>query len=124
MNIGIVGDRHFNDYELFKKLLFRFTVFRSEDFYNFCVVSGGCQGTDTLAEKFADEFGLAKQILFVSKEEWEKFGSAAGPRRNAKIVENSDVLIAFMGKNSKGTRNCARQAYNAEKPIVVISIKP
>ena len=57
MNYAIVGYRHYNDYDSFSDIL--------EDILpaGCTIISGGCIGTDTMAEKFADEHKLDKIIF-------------------------------------------------------------
>ena len=55
MNIGIVGGRNFNDYDLLKKTLDAYIENKS---FLTAIVSGGATGADTLAEKYAQELGV------------------------------------------------------------------
>lgn len=81
------------------------------------VVSGGARGADTLADRFARQ----EKIPFVLFEaDWEKYHRAAGPLRNAKVVNYCDKLIAFYinEEKSKGTRDAVKRA-KAEKKLLV-----
>jgi len=42
-------------------------------------------------------------VFKVSKDEWSRYGKAAGPRRNNLIVDTIDTLVAFPSNKSKGT---------------------
>ena len=63
------------------------------------IISGGCSGTDTLAEQFADEFKLRKMIFHPNI----RLGVRRFHARNRQIVNSSDKLIAFVHPESKGT---------------------
>jgi len=97
----VVGWRHFNDYNLFKEKLE--SVIKKE----VIVVSGGASGVDSLAERWADEKGY-KTIIY--KADWKKYGRAAGPMRNTKIVEECDFVVAFPSSKSVGTYDTMRKA--------------
>ena len=115
MNIAIVGGRDFNDFDLLKKALTDF-MDGNQTFLN-AIVSGGAKGTDTLAEKFADEIGLEK-IIF--KPNFAKFGRGAALMRNTEIIENSDVVFAFWDGKSKGTLDSINKAKKMEKILHII----
>lgn len=100
----IAGSRDFNDYETLKsfcdKMLQRKT--------NIEIISGTAKGADQLGEKYAVEknFKLTKVPA-----EWRN-GKSAGYRRNEKMAEMADALIAFWDGESKGTKhmiNCAKK---------------
>lgn len=63
------------------------------------------KGADGLGERWA----YARGIKFVRViAEWSKYGKPAGPRRNAKMAEYADSLIALPGNT--GTANMITQA--------------
>jgi hypothetical protein len=93
LKLGVVGGRDFNDYELLKLTLDQFKHIK-------LIVSGGAQGADKLAERYARERGIETLII---KPEWNKYGKSAGPIRNQQIVLNCHKLIAFWDGQSKGT---------------------
>ena len=65
-----------------------------------CVVSGGANGVDTLAEHWAKR----NHIEFIAYlPQWKKFGKKAGIIRNHEMIEFCDVLISFWDGKSKGT---------------------
>ena len=67
-----------------------------------------------MAEQWALMYGV-KTLIF--KPEWDKYGKAAGPKRNVLIIENADYLIAFPSKTGKGTQNSIKLAQ--EKRIAI-----
>lgn len=113
--VAIVGDRNFIDYSYFKWII---DSYRNKYGISF-IISGGARGTDSLAERYAKENEISYTV-FVA--EWSKYGNGAGPIRNKKIVENCDVMIAFLAKESKGTKNSIEQAKNSSKPVLIINI--
>ena len=82
MNIGIVGYRHFNDYELFKKIVDQYV------YLGCTIISGGCTGTDTLAERYADEHKLEKKCTYLILLK-EQVDSMQGINKLLKIQINS-----------------------------------
>ncbi len=120
MIVCIVGSRTFNDYDLFKKLIFEYALDNENNFINFKkIISGGCYGTDKLAERFANEYNI---VIEVYNAEWNKFGKSAGPIRNKIMIEKSDFIIAFIKDDSKGTRNSIRLAESLDKEILVFDL--
>jgi hypothetical protein len=105
MNLGIVGSRTFNNYDLLKIEIFKLYSIDSIK----CIVSGGANGADKLAEKFANEFNLDKKIFLP---DWNKYGKKAGYIRNKEIVDYSDKLIAFWDSKSPGTKITIELAKN------------
>jgi hypothetical protein len=71
------------------------------------IVSGGADGVDTAAAALAD---LGDIPLTVLEPDWEAYGKAAGPRRNSRIVERADAVLAFWNGTSPGTRDTLAKA--------------
>lgn len=71
------------------------------------VIHGGAKGADLLADKWAIINHVAR-ITFLP--DWHTYGRAAGPMRNAKMLERGkpDLVIAFPGE--RGTKDMVRQA--------------
>lgn len=81
------------------------------------VVHGGARGADRMAADLAREFGCAVEMF---PADWDRFGKAAGHRRNAEMVAaGADVCLAFPLGESRGTRGCMRLAEQAGIPVVV-----
>lgn len=72
------------------------------------VVSGGAKGVDALGEAYADHNGI-RIVLFEA--DWEKYGLAAGPKRNLAMAKYADALVAVWDGKSKGTENMIARAY-------------
>ncbi|MBS1571972.1 MAG: DUF2493 domain-containing protein [Bacteroidetes bacterium] len=115
MNIGIVGGRDFNDYDLLKKTLDAYIENKS---FLTAIVSGGAKGTDTLAEKYAKELGVD---MVVYRPDYKKFGRLAALARNTQIIEHSDVVFAFWDGKSRGTMDSVNKAKRMEKQLFIIN---
>lgn len=84
----------------------------------FVVVHGACP---TGADRIADDWCVGN--FFLAEEhpaDWETHGKAAGPIRNAEMVNlGADICLAFPLPSSRGTKNCMRLAREAGIPIAV-----
>jgi hypothetical protein len=95
----VAGSRTFADYSLLKQKL---------DFYlqaylpsgDVEIVSGKARGADTLGERYAREHHLPLKQF---PADWERFGRAAGYRRNEMMVSYATHCICFWDGTSKGT---------------------
>ena len=85
-----------------------------------CIVAGGANGVDTLAEWWAKR----NKIEFVAyPARWDKFGKKAGIIRNHEMIEFCDVLIAFWDGNSKGTLDSILYAKKLGVPYICHLVK-
>lgn len=78
------------------------------------LIEGGQEGADRHARNWAK----AEGIPFVTVEaEWQRYGPAAGPIRNSKMLkeEKPDAVIAFPG--GKGTLDMVTIARKAGLPV-------
>jgi hypothetical protein len=116
MNIGIVGGRDFNNYDILVSTFANLVEENKWDCKGLTIVSGGAKGADSLAEQLANDIGT-KTLIF--KANWDKYGKSAGYRRNVAIVENSDIIIAFWNGISKGTRHTIDIAKVSKKCLFV-----
>lgn len=109
MKLAIIGSRNFEDYELMESVLIKYSI---EE-----VVSGGADGADTLAERFADEYKIRKTIF---RPNYIKYGKEAPLGRNKEIVDYSDKVIAFWDGKSKGTEQVINYTRKIGKKVNVI----
>ena len=81
------------------------------------IVHGACpSGADLMAAKAAADIGIRQEP---HPAEWEKYGKAAGPRRNAEMVAlGADACIAFIRNGSRGASHCADLAEKAGIPVL------
>jgi len=115
IRMGVVGSRNYHDYEFVKKYLDKFK--NATD--NLVIVSGGADGVDSLAKRYAEENNL-RYVEFSAN--WQLHGNSAGPIRNRQIVNYSDFIIAFHGANSKGTQSTINIAKEVGKKVMVVDI--
>ncbi|WP_424016131.1 hypothetical protein ACOZ4N_00590 (plasmid) [Halorientalis pallida] len=71
------------------------------------IVSGGADGVDAAAAALADVGSVPITVL---EPNWDTYGEAAGPRRNTKIVQRADAVLAFWNGTSPGTRDTLAKA--------------
>lgn len=90
MNVGVVGSRSLKVDCLEKYLPENTKV----------VVSGGAIGIDTCAKNWAINNKITLREFLP---EYTKYGITAPLRRNVTIVKNSDLVIAFWDRKSRGT---------------------
>lgn len=95
----IAGTRTFKDYDL---LCSYADYMLSQVKEPIEIVSGHAQGADALGERYAQERGY-KLTIFAA--DWNKYGKAAGPRRNLQMAEYANALLAYWDGKSRGTKN-------------------
>lgn len=71
------------------------------------VVCGEQRGVDTLGKEWAEAQGLSVKPF---PADWDTYGKAAGPIRNAQMAAYADGLIAIPGPRSKGTYDMINKA--------------
>ena len=113
INIVICGGRDFGNYEQAKKILDKYI---GESFGKIKIISGGCRGADKIGERYAQERGLE---IIVFKAEWDKYGKAAGPKRNEEMAWIADLIICFWDGKSRGTRSMIEFAKKYQKRIII-----
>ena len=64
------------------------------------IISGGAKGIDTCAREYAIQNGL-KLTEYLPN--YKRYGKGATHVRNADIVENSEIVLAFWDGRSRGT---------------------
>ncbi|MDR6389207.1 DUF2493 domain-containing protein [Paraburkholderia phenoliruptrix] len=81
------------------------------------LIQGGAAGADELAFRwFATKPGMHGITHYA---DWKKHGRAAGPIRNARMLEEApDVVVAFPG--GRGTANMIKQAKAAGVPVIEV----
>ena len=104
----IAGSRNYTDRDTFNRVTEEYID--SEDAFT-VIVAGGAAGADELAKDYALEYGL-QYIEFPA--DWEKYGRAAGPKRNDEMVkfikEKNGRALYFWDGESKGTKQCIESA--------------
>ena len=93
MILGVVGSRGFSDYPRMKRVLSEYAIKK--------IVSGGAKGADSLAERYAKENSIP---VLKHIPDWSQ-GKSAGIKRNVKIVDDAEGVVAFWDGNSPGTKH-------------------
>jgi len=96
MKTIIAGSRSCNDYEKVKLAIeeSQFTITE--------VVSGRARGVDFLGEQYAKKNNIPVKEFPAN---WNLHGKSAGYKRNIKMAEYADALIAIWDGESKGTKH-------------------
>lgn len=113
MKVAVVGSRLAVDLSL-KKILERIPRECNE------IVSGGSGVVDLMAEELAIQ---QKWEFKCFLPEYKKYGKCAPLIRNIKIIEYSDLILAFWDNVSSGTRFVIQEAIKREVPVNIIYIK-
>lgn len=71
------------------------------------IVCGMARGADKLGEQYAKERGY--KVLYMPAD-WDIDGRSAGFKRNIKMAEYADALVAFWDGKSPGTRHMIETA--------------
>lgn len=119
MRLIVAGSRTCDDWELVKTTLDRLT--RRLDKKKLVVLSGGAKGADKLGERWAFESMVGYEVY---RADWDKYGKAAGMKRNAEMVKAADVLIAFWDGKSPGTEAIIDMAYKQGLKVKVVCFAP
>jgi hypothetical protein len=113
MRVLVCGSRHFNDYDKLKEVLNGRTI--SE------IIHGGARGADTLAGQYGEDHSIPVRCFPAL---WDLHGKRAGPIRNTQMLREGtpDYVVAFLAKDSRGTKNMIDQATKANLPVEIINI--
>ena len=114
MKVIIAGGRDFDDYNMLKAAC----NWALSKLINIEIVSGGAKGADSLGEKYASESGYSCKTF---PADWEKYGRAAGYKRNSEMAKYANCLIAFWDGKSKGTQHMINIAKNNGLQIKIIN---
>ena len=115
MNVGVVGSRTFPQLKLVE-------WFVRDLPYGVTIHSGGAKGVDQAAEDYARARGFPvvvhKPNLVGCKERHEF--TQRYYDRNQKIVDSSDLVVAFTEKDKGGTWDTIKRARRANKAVKVV----
>jgi len=108
MRVIIAGSRTISDPHELQKAIANSKFLITE------VISGDARGVDKMGEAWA----RANKIpVCVMPADWERYGRAAGFRRNRQMAHAGDALIALWDGSSRGTADMIRQMEKLKKPI-------
>lgn len=117
LKLIVAGGRDFNNYEQLSRAIHKFEQTQFID-AQISIVSGMARGADALGVRFAKENNV---VLYEFPADWEKYGKAAGFKRNTEMAMFSHALIAFWDGKSSGTRHMIRTMKQHGKFVQVIS---
>lgn len=111
MRILVCGSRHFDDWALLNETLQPYNPWETKD-WTLEIIEGGAKGADFLARVWA-KYNQVPWTEYPA--DWKNHGMAAGPIRNKQMLDEGkpDLIIAFMFKDSRGTKNMVEQAKKA-----------
>lgn len=113
--IAVIGSRSFNykDY-IFSLLTKNLNKINS-------IVSGGASGPDSYAVEWAIKYGIPYTVYpaLWHDPETGKLDRGAGFKRNQKIIEDCDLVVAFYDGSSKGTAHSISIAQRLNKPLKI-----
>jgi hypothetical protein len=114
LRVLVCGSRHFNDYNKLKEVLNGLTIDE--------IIHGGARGADTLAGQYGENNSIPVRVFPAL---WDLHGKRAGPIRNTQMLTEGtpDYIVAFLAKDSKGTKNMIEQATKAGIPVEVVHIE-
>jgi hypothetical protein len=115
MKIGIVGSREFPQLKLVEWFVHDLPK-------GVTVISGGARGVDSAAAEHARKGGL-KVLEYLPDLSGCKERHEYTQRyfaRNQKIVDDSDMVVAFTEKDNGGTWDSIKRAVKANKPVKII----
>lgn len=106
MKVLVCGGRNFIDGDKMFKILDAIDISIGIS----CIINGGANGADQLATDWARSKHKKTFICFA---DWRKYGKAAGPIRNSRMLKigEPDLVLAFSG--GKGTQDMIQKAKSA-----------
>lgn len=114
MKLIIAGGRDFSDYDLLTREVETLIVGES----HVEIVSGGAKGADRLGEFFAIDHDLPIKRF---PADWDRYGKAAGFKRNSEMADYADHCICFWDGKSKGTGHMINLANNKGLVVTVVN---
>ena len=109
MKVAVLGSRTINSIDLEKYLPAATTE----------IISGGAKGVDLCAKLYAEQNNIPYTEYLP---EYKKYGKAAPLRRNDKIIDMADVVLAFWDGKSRGTKYVIERCNYFRKAVNVIVI--
>ena len=108
MKLLIAGSRSIKEYDLEKHIPDGTTM----------IITGGANGIDTLAEKYADKKRMSKLIL---RPQYDIYGRLAPLKRNEEMLEHCDMALIVWDGCSKGTKYTINYANKIGKKVILIT---
>lgn len=118
IKLAIVGGRDYNNHNNFKVIVDNYI---KEIGTPSEIVSGGADGVDTMAEKYAKENNINTKIF---KPDYDKYGHGpdAPKMRNTEIVAYATHVLALPTVKSRGTYDSINKAKKMNKILKIINV--
>ena len=115
MRVLVCGGRNYNDQARVERVLGEI----HEATPITVIIEGGAEGADKLAFRWAAQGNRAGSETYEAK--WHVEGRAAGPIRNARMLEEGqpDLVVAFPG--GRGTADMVRKARGAGVRVIEVA---
>lgn len=119
MKTIIAGSRHIEDYNSLLEAI------NESGFEITHVVSGGADGVDTMAVRWAKENEIPWTVFPAQWNKYRALGRVkqAGHVRNAQMAENGEALICLWDGSSSGTKNMIENATRKGLPVYVKTVQ-
>jgi predicted Rossmann fold nucleotide-binding protein DprA/Smf involved in DNA uptake len=117
VSIGIVGDRNFTDVDYIEAVLSQYCHDNDINIRNLTFISGSARGVDSVAKSIANHWSVPFVEHLPKGHNNHDFLN-----RNKRIVRDSDVLLAFPTKSSKGTYHTISLAEEKGIPVLVTNV--
>ena len=85
------------------------------------LVQGGATGADTFAKEWARSRGVSCAIEKITKEDWAKYGRAAGPRRNQLMLDKYKPRMVVQFPGGRGTLDMLRKSFAAKCKVDMVN---
>ena len=115
-SLAIVGSREFTDYAMLSRIV---DAWIKEHGTPARIISGGAQGADALAERYAGEHAIALVVYRPQYEACRRNPRLAPLLRNQRIVDDATAMIAFPSRDGRGTQDAMGRATSAKIPCEV-----
>lgn len=114
----VFGTRTFADSELLSAKLDHYTAALGK----LVVVTGGADGADTLADRWASDRKHTRMIFYA---DWDKHGKAAGPIRNQEMIDHVltkpvRYAVCFWDGSSRGSADMIARVKAAKIPLRIV----
>lgn len=118
VRVIVCGSRNWSDRNIIADKLNDLVLARGWRFPDPIIVHGAARGVDRLAGEEAEKAGL---LVEVHPAQWDKYGNAAGLKRNEKMAKlGADLCVAFWDGQSTGTKHMMDTALAHGIPVIQV----
>ena len=118
MNTVLVcGGREFTDWQYMWGVLDALHVFDPIE----RLVNGGARGADYYSTLWANARGVPVKTYAVVKDDWGKYGKAAGVIRNKGMLKDAQPSLVVAFKGNTGTKSMVDIAMKAHIDVLIMS---